>query len=180
MKREIGYVWANIDKENDYLQTDIDKFREFTGTIVTKLAHGIDATWETMKSLEDKLWQQQIHQLKPPPKNNHQQPDIVPPDIMDIDTVTESTTATCILTTALSTTASKTRSKMVQFNAIVDVNEIDCNSKLRMKTAKTNKQKLENSDNNKFGDHPLWLEWFEFCGYVRATVPQTCNQIFVK
>ena len=101
---------------------------------------------------------------------------------MDIDTVTQLTTATSILKTALLATRSKIRSKTVHFNAIVDVKEIECNSKSQMKTAKTNTanteistkatlhteidskqqyysrkrtQKINNSDNNKFGDCPL-------------------------
>ena len=44
---------------------------------------------------------------------------------MDIDTVTQSTTATSILKTALSEMAPRTRSKTVQFNVIVDVKEIE-------------------------------------------------------
>ena len=76
---------------------------------------------------------------------------------MDIDTVTQSTTVTSILKKALSTTASKTRSKTVKFSTMlkVDEQEINCSQILRMKTAKMNKQKIENSDNNKFGNHPL-------------------------
>ena len=75
IKREIGYVQANINteigytrdkfnRENGYLQTYIDKLREFTGTIVTKLAHGIDVTQKTMISVEDKLQQQKNPPIK--------------------------------------------------------------------------------------------------------------------
>ena len=74
---------------------------------------------------------------------------------MDIDTVTQLTTTTGILKTASLSTASKTKSKMVHFNEIADVKIIECRPYSRMKTAKTNKRKLDNSDNNRFGDRPL-------------------------
>ena len=75
--------------------------------------------------MEDKLRQEQSHKLKPSPKNDDQQPNIIPPDIMNIDTVTQLITTTCILKTVLLATAPKTRSKMVHFNTIVDVKEIE-------------------------------------------------------
>ena len=105
--------------------------------------------------MENKLQQQKSNKSKTPPKNNVRQPNIVPPDIMDINTVTNLTTATSLLKTALSATTSKTRSKTLQFNVIADVKTVECRLQSRTKTAKKNKQKLENSNNNKFGDHPL-------------------------
>ena len=115
----------------------------------------MNTTQKAIKSVEDKLRRRQSNKSKTPPKNTVRQPNIVPLDIMDINTVTQSTTLTSILKKASSTTASKTRSKTVQFSAIVDVQEIECNSKLKMKTAKMNKQKINNSNKNKFGNCPL-------------------------
>ena len=104
--------------------------------------------------MESNLQRQKSNKSQTPPGNNVRQPDIVPPDIMDIDTVTQSTTATGILKTALSATASKTKSKTVHFNEIADVKIIECRPYSWMKTAKTSKRKLGNTDINKFGDRP--------------------------
>ena len=98
--------------------------------------------------MESNLQQQKSNKSKTPPKNNVRQPNIVPPDIMDIDTVTS------IFKTALLSTASKTKSKTVHFNEIADVKIIECRPYSRMKTAKTNKRKLNNSNINRFGDCP--------------------------
>ena len=98
--------------------------------------------------MESNLQQRNLNKSKTPPGNNVRHPNIVPLDIMDIDTVTS------ILKTALSATASKTKSKTVHFNEITDVEIIECRPYSRMKTAKTNKRKLDNSDNNRFGDRP--------------------------
>ena len=95
------------------------------------------------------------------------------------DTVRQSTTTTSILKKALSTTTSKTRSKTVKFNSTlkVDEQEIECNPILRMKTAKMNKQKIDNSDKTNLSIVFCNQSGLSFCGYVRATVPQTCSQI---
>ena len=155
MKHEMKSTWDKFNRKNGYIQTDLDSLREFTQNTVIKLAQGIDATHtKTMKSMEDKLQQQQSHKSKPTPKDAVRQSDIVPPDIKDIDIVTQLTTATSILKTALLATASKTGSKTIHFNATVDFKEIECNSKSRMKTAKTNTHKIDNNDNNKFGNCP--------------------------
>ena len=132
--REIGYVRTRLDIEMEYVNKRLDIARDYTGKT--------DTTRKSNKS-------------KTPPKNNVRQPNIVPPDIMDIDTVTQLTTATGILKTDSSSTASKTKSKTVHFNEIADVKIIECRPYSRMKTAKTNKRKLDNSDNNRFGDRPL-------------------------
>ena len=107
-----------------------------------------------MESTESNLQRRESNKFQTPPGINVRQPDIVPPDIMDIDTVTQLTTATGILKTASSATASKTKSKTVHFNEIADVKIIECRPYSRMKTAKTNKQKIDNSDINRFGDRP--------------------------
>ena len=70
------------------------------------------------------------------------------------NTVTQSTTVTSILKKASLTTASKTRSKTVQFNVITDVKIIECRLQSQTKTAKKNKRKLDNSNNNRLGDSP--------------------------
>ena len=97
---------------NDNLQAEI------------KLAYGdlakhIDATQRTMQVMADKLGMQRSHKSKPTPKNAVRQPNIVPQDITDIDTVTQLTTVTSILKIASSATALKIRQKTVHFNAIV-------------------------------------------------------------
>ena len=56
--------------------------------------------------MQAKLQQRKLNKSKTPPKNNVRQLDIVPPDIMDIDTVTS------ILKTASSTVALKTKYKI--------------------------------------------------------------------
>ena len=104
--------------------------------------------------MESNLQQRKSKKSKTPPENNVRQPNIVPPDIMEIDTVTQSTTATGILKTASPATASKTKSKTVHFNEIADVKIIECRPHSRMKTARTNKRKIDNSDINRFGDRP--------------------------
>ena len=98
--------------------------------------------------MESNLQRRKLNKSKTPPENNVRQPDIVPPDIMDIDTVTSN------LKTGSSSTASKTKSKTVHFNEIADVKIIECRPYSRMKTARTNKRKIDNSDNNRFGDCP--------------------------
>ena len=82
-------------------------------------------THEFVHYTDTQLRQRQSNNTKIPPKNPVRQLNIVPPDIMDIDTVTQLTTAMSILKTALLATTSKTRTKKVHFNAIVDVKEIE-------------------------------------------------------
>ena len=82
---------------------------------ITRQSQDICEVQETLESMESNLQQRKSNKLRTPPKNNVRHPNIVPPDIMDIDTVTS------ILKTALSSTASKTKSKMVHSNKIADV-----------------------------------------------------------
>ena len=151
-KHEIEYVNAKLDTERTDIKIMKDrnqkKIDSMSATII-RLSQDINDVLKTLESTENKLQRQQIHQSKSPPKNNVRQPNILPPDIMDIDAVTS------ILKTALSATASKTSSKTVYSNAITDVKTIEYRLHSRTKTAKKNKLKLENSDNNKFGDCPL-------------------------
>ena len=114
---------------------------------IIRLSQDICEVQKTLESTESNLQQQESNKSRIPPGTNVRQPDIVPPDIMDIDTVTQSTTAS-------SSTTSKTKSKTVHFNEIADVKIIKCRPYSRLKTAKTNKQKIDNTDINKFGDRP--------------------------
>ena len=156
--REIGYVSTDIK----FLQ-DCDRTKSYRidliGAAVKRLSQDTYEVQKSLESMESNLQRQKSNKTKTPPKNNGRQPDIVPPDIMDtdimdIDTVTQLTTATGILKTALSATASKTKSKTVHFNEIADVKIIECRPYSRMKTAKSNKRKIDNSDSNRFGDRP--------------------------
>ena len=140
LKRDIESVSAKLDTERtdikimkDRNQTKFDSIDSMSATII-RLSQDIYEVQKTLESMESNLQQQKSNKSKTPPGNNVRQPDIVPPDIMDIDTITQ-------LTTALSSTASKTKSKTVHFNEIADVKIIKCRPYSRMKTAKTNKQK---------------------------------------
>ena len=95
---------------------------------------------------------------------------------MDIDTVTKLTTATSILKTALSATVSKTRSKMVQFNAIADVKIIECRLQSWTKTAKKNKQKLKIATTTSLVIVLCNWSGLTFYRRVQAMVQQTQNQ----
>ena len=156
-KHEIGYVSAKLDTKRTDIVIMKDrnqiKFDSMSATNI-RLSQDIIEVLKTLESMENNLQQQKSNKSKTPPKNNVRQPDIVPPDIMDIDTVTQLITATGILKIAPSATTLKTRLKTVHFNAIADVKIIKYRSHSRMKTAKKNKRKLENSDNNKFSDRP--------------------------
>ena len=83
---EIEHVSTRLDNEIGYVNLRLDIARDYTDKT--------DTTRNSNKS-------------KTPPGNNVRQPDIVPPDILE------------------------------------------------MKTAKTNKRKIDNSDSNRFGDRPL-------------------------
>ena len=155
---KIGYVQDEIKLDRDYFTCEIgyvskrlDTAKDYNGktdTTIIQLAQIMDATQKPIESVKDKLQLQQLHQSKSPPKNNVRQPDIVPPDIMNIDTVTS------IIKVTLSSTVLKTKSKTVHFNEIADVKIIKCRPYSQMTTAKKNKRKLDNSDNNRFSDCP--------------------------
>ena len=100
----------------------------------------IDFAQCSIGSVKEKLRQLQSNQLKPQPKNVDQQPNIVPPDIMYINTVNKTTTATSISKITLTTTTvlKQTRSKTIHFNETFDIREIEYRSKTRMNTAKPN------------------------------------------
>ena len=99
----------NTHEENGNLQADIKSTWDSLNKDINQLN---DATLNGIESIAKRLkWlqRQQLNKSKTPPKNTVRQPNTVPPDIMDIDTVTQLTTATSTLKTALLATALKTR-----------------------------------------------------------------------
>ena len=103
-------------------------------------------------------------------------PDIVPPDIMETNRVNQTIITPSVLQIAPKTMASKTMRSNIPMNKQTTTAKANiatspwlrflaqpCTKILpsqeylkqcRMKTAKTNKRKLDNTDINKFGDRP--------------------------
>ena len=62
---------------------------------------------DTMQDTFTQLLQRQSHHSESLPNNEHRQADIVPPDIMEINTVNQTIITTSVLKTASTTMASK-------------------------------------------------------------------------